>query len=160
MLLGSVSAKILHDAEMPVLSGLLLEIGVVDRDIHIRQVLCALDYDERGFAALRAASLVAREFGAKLTAVHARHGEDAQGKPQRERSLQGERQARELIAGLGIDCELLVEIGQPPAVVSQAAKRLPADIIVIGRSEPTPVGRLKSQAYGIIRDSPCPVLSV
>jgi len=38
---------------------------------------------------------------------------------------------------------------------------LPADLLVIGRGSASGVfGRLRTNAYAIIRQSPCPVLSI
>jgi nucleotide-binding universal stress UspA family protein len=48
----------------------------------------------------------------------------------------------------------------PPAV-SAAAAQLEADLVVIGRAASRGVlGRLRTNAYSIIRQSSCPVVSV
>ena len=59
------------------------------------------------------------------------------------------------------DAEPLIETGDPPAMICSAAGRLSADVLVIGRGSAAGVfGRLRANAYGIIRQSPCPVVSV
>jgi nucleotide-binding universal stress UspA family protein len=48
-----------------------------------------------------------------------------------------------------------------PQAVSCAASQLEADLVVIGRAASHGVlGRLRTNAYSIIRQSPCPVVSV
>jgi nucleotide-binding universal stress UspA family protein len=74
-------------------------------------------------------------------------------------------QARAEIAKLqeqaGSKAEVLVEDGDAPRVVCSVAKRLGADVLVIGRGSAAGVfGRLRTNAYAIIRQSPCPVVSV
>ena len=59
--------------------------------------------------------------------------------------------------GYGID----VQGGDVAHVVSFAAQRLHADLVVIGcSSENGLIGRQPANAYSIIRQSPCPVVSV
>jgi nucleotide-binding universal stress UspA family protein len=46
-------------------------------------------------------------------------------------------------------------------VVCTAAERLGADVLVVGRGSAAGMfGRLRTNAYSIIRQSPCPVVSV
>ena len=48
-----------------------------------------------------------------------------------------------------------------PLAVCGAATRLDADLVVIGRGVSNGIlGRLRTNAYSIIRQSPCPVVSV
>jgi nucleotide-binding universal stress UspA family protein len=59
------------------------------------------------------------------------------------------------------EAAIRVEIGDPAKVVTATAGQMHADLLVIGRACSTGMmGRLREQAYGIVRDSPCPVLSV
>jgi nucleotide-binding universal stress UspA family protein len=54
-----------------------------------------------------------------------------------------------------------VEAGDVSKVVAHLAGELKADLLVIGRkSEAGVLGRLEMTAYSIIRQSPCPVVSV
>jgi nucleotide-binding universal stress UspA family protein len=54
-----------------------------------------------------------------------------------------------------------VEAGDASTVVAQLAGKLEADLLVIGRKSASGVlGRLDMTAYSIIRQSPCPVVSV
>jgi nucleotide-binding universal stress UspA family protein len=68
------------------------------------------------------------------------------------RSLQRETQA---------NAALVVERGEPAHVISAVASRTNADLVVIARGSAAGVfGRLRTNAYAIIRQSPCPVASV
>jgi nucleotide-binding universal stress UspA family protein len=55
----------------------------------------------------------------------------------------------------------VVEGGDAPHVVCGAAESRQADLLVIGRGSAAGMfGRLRTSAYAIIRQSPCPVVSV
>jgi nucleotide-binding universal stress UspA family protein len=65
------------------------------------------------------------------------------------------------VQAAGCQAEVRVEAGDPSKVVAQLAGDLKADLLVIGRkSEAGVLGRLDMTAYSIIRQSPCPVVSV
>jgi nucleotide-binding universal stress UspA family protein len=49
--------------------------------------------------------------------------------------------------------------GNPPEAASALCRSVGARMLVIGRGSPAD-GRLRPNAYSIIRQSPCPVLSV
>jgi nucleotide-binding universal stress UspA family protein len=54
-----------------------------------------------------------------------------------------------------------VEIGDVPEAVTTAAHALKADLLVIGRGRLTGVlGRLRTNAYAILRESHCPVAAI
>jgi nucleotide-binding universal stress UspA family protein len=51
--------------------------------------------------------------------------------------------------------------GSVDRVVHRAAVGHDADLIIIGRGTlQKPLGRLRSAAYSIIREAPCPVISI
>jgi len=61
----------------------------------------------------------------------------------------------------GIDAPLRVAVGPIAATVVEEARQEAASLIIIGRgSLHSTLGRLRTHAYGIIHQSPCPVLSV
>jgi nucleotide-binding universal stress UspA family protein len=67
----------------------------------------------------------------------------------------------ELQAAASSDAEVRIDAGDAPAVVCQMAKDLAADLLVIGRGSASGIfGRLRANAYSIIRQAPCPVVSV
>jgi nucleotide-binding universal stress UspA family protein len=59
------------------------------------------------------------------------------------------------------EAEILMAAGDPPKAVCDATAKANADLLVIGRGSAAGVfGRLRANAYAIIRQSPCPVVSV
>ena len=70
-ILGSVTAKVLHDADCPVLTAVHIEQMPPIEPVFFRNVLCAIDTDTAGERALRWAAEFAAEFHARLTLVHA-----------------------------------------------------------------------------------------
>ena len=61
----------------------------------------------------------------------------------------------------GTELDILSRFGRVENVVRDAALAHEADLILIGRGVTHDVlGRLRSAAYGIIREAPCPVISI
>jgi nucleotide-binding universal stress UspA family protein len=61
----------------------------------------------------------------------------------------------------GVDAPLRAAVGDVVTTVTEEARQEGADLILIGRgSIASPLGRLRTHAFGIIQRSPCPVLSV
>ena len=163
-LLGSVAAKILDDATCPVWTGAHLEHSAsVDA---IRRVLCAIDNGPGSEPVLRWAHELANEFHAPLTVVHAvpklEPPDDylaAEGLTRRAEEARAI--ARCFLNKTGIHADIVIDAGEPATVVARAAETLHADVAVIGRSPKNDgAGRLRPHAYSIIRESPCPVVSV
>jgi len=151
-ILGSNTAKVLHDADCPVWTGVHLEDAPAALSIPIRNILCAVDLGPQSGKTLDWGAGLAREFGARLTLLHAMPCG-----PETQRAAGDE--LRTLQAG--VEGEVVLEIGEPAQVICAAAARLRADVLVIGRGSAAGVyGRLRTNAYAIIRQSPCPVVSV
>ena len=79
-----------------------------------------------------------------------------------EEARAGARKALELLQeAVGARGVIRVETGDVSKVVTHLSKELKADLLVIGRkAEAGILGRLDITAYSIIRQSPCPVVSV
>jgi nucleotide-binding universal stress UspA family protein len=157
-LLGSVTAKVLHDVEAPVWTGAHLQ-KTSPKWNQIGKVMCAIDL-RRAEPALAWARDFAGEFGAELIMVHAVHEMEPE-----DPAAMGAARARDYIQclqrKLGVAGDILIEEGNPAEVVRAAATRRNADLVVIGRSPREGVlGRLRPNAYSIVRDAPCPVISV
>jgi nucleotide-binding universal stress UspA family protein len=165
-LLGSVTAKVLHDAPCPVWTGAHLEEAAPPQWKALDRILCAIDNSEVSEHVLRWAHGFALEFDADLTVVHA-----LPEIPAPDGFLDPETRRRRMEAALdtvrcfqnktGARGEAVVAEGEPSKVVAAEAQRRHAAVVVIGR---TPAsrgqGRLRSHAYAIVRDAPCPVVSV
>jgi nucleotide-binding universal stress UspA family protein len=166
LMLGSVAAKVLHDADCPVWTGVHMEQVPRLEDIAFRRVVCAIDLGEQSCPTLRWATDFAAEFGASLTVVHAvpeaREGDSLYADEKGREKL---RLAKERVQAIK-DCvksgaEVSVIADEVAYAVCGAAGREKADLLVIGRSlAQGMLGRLKANAYSIIRQSPCPVISV
>jgi len=154
-LLGSVAAKVLHDVDVPVWTGAHLQKSSQPMWKRIGRVLCAIDL-RTAEAVLPWARDFASEFKAELIVVHAVHEQRRQVS-----AAEAHEYIRCLQRKLAVPGETLIEEGNPAQVVQAAANRRNADLVVIGRSPREGVlGRLRTNAYSIVRDAPCPVVSV
>lgn len=164
-ILGSITAKVLHDADCPVWTGVHLEETPQVRPAPFRNIVCAIDLGPQSCKALEWATWMQKEFGARLTVTHAMACSPDTGQGDGRRRLEMEQTVRGDLARLqerfGTEAELVIEPGDPPKVVCQIAERRMAELLVIGRGSAAGVfGRLRTNAYAIIRQSPCPVVSV
>jgi len=164
-ILGSITAKVLHDADCPVWTGVHLEEAPAAEPMPFRQILCAIDLGPQSCKALEWATAMQKEFGARLTVAHAMacspEAEQGDGRRRQEMEMAVRDDLARMRQSLGTEAELAVEPGDPPKVVCEMAQRLQAGLLVIGRGSAAGVfGRLRTNAYAIIRQSPCPVVSV
>ena len=165
LLIGSVTAKVLHDANCPVWTATHAEEQQPTNMPHT--ILCAVDGTPKSLAVLQWASGFSREMGATLKLIHvAPRISDALALPT-EKALQGQvnEQARAKIESLqqsaGVEAPLGIAVGPVAETIAEAAEQEGADLVLIGRgSLQATLGRLRTHAYGIIRNSPCPVLSI
>jgi nucleotide-binding universal stress UspA family protein len=164
-ILGSITAKVLHDADCPVWTGVHLEEAPQAEPMLFREILCAIDLGPQSCKALEWATAMQKEFGARLTVVHAMacspDAEQGDGRRGQEMELAVRDDLARLRQSCGTEAELVVEPGDPPKVVCEMAAKRHAGLLVIGRGSAAGVfGRLRTNAYAIIRQSPCPVVSV
>jgi nucleotide-binding universal stress UspA family protein len=163
-LLGSVTSKVLHDSHCPVWTGAHLEDDPA-REFAIDNVLCAVDLSKHSLKTVQLAAQIASEFTARLTLAHITAGMETYGPgPYQDDPSWTEavissasRQLADLQREAGTKAEVFIGSGDVPKMLSQAAKQLSADVLIVGR--PTG-GRLRATGYGIIRESYVPVLSV
>jgi len=166
-LLGSVTAKVLHDAHCPVWTGVHTEQMAAHPPDRWKRVLCALDTDPREVAVLRWAAEFAAGQGLALRLVHAVQGADATLTRESDPSMYEFlfNVAREAIAKMQAEAGTRFEVcllgGGVGRAVHQAAVGHDADLVVIGRGVmQKTLGRLRSNGYSIIREAPCPVISI
>ena len=174
LLLGSVTAKVLHDCPFPMWT-----MAHGDRQPRaghpeIRRILCAMDTGIENVRVLEVAASLAYEYDAEVHLIHAIPGQEAYYENTIDPALRQflMRTAREKICGLqkeaGTDWELCVKPGPVAETVRQMAEEYGADVVIIGRGRALMERggvreRLEAQrthSTGIIRESPCPVLSV
>ncbi|MGB7025220.1 MAG: universal stress protein [Candidatus Acidiferrales bacterium] len=168
MLLGSTTAKVLNDADCPVLTTQHAE-TISPRQLEHREWVCAIGLDADSQRVLRYASQITEAVHANLTLVHVISPSGSDQPVQldlRERLQSAEREAavrhiKELQSAAASRAAVSVAVGPIKDILTGAARRLQADVLVIGRSpQPGSLGRLRDLSYAVVRDAPCPVLSV
>ena len=155
-LMGSMTAKVLHDVSAVVWTG--VGAALADHPVRIpyRSIVCALDDSEEAEAVLRGAASLASAYRAQLWILNVLPAQPTQ--QLREAS---QFRLRELKAKAGVDAPHAVIDAQLADGIQQEVVRRRADLLVTGRGHSTGTfGLMWSHLYSIIRDSPCPVLSI
>ncbi len=167
LILGSVTAKVLHAAECPVWTGVHMEHVARLEDIAFRKILCAIDLGTQSCPTAAWAKNFAAEFGAALSIVHAVPEANSQPAVYSDDTRHDDliklatERVRKVQECVGAEAKVLVVGDEVASAVCECAAREQADLVVIGRSVSAGVmGRLRENAYSIIRQSPCPVVSV
>src|SRR5579864_8816058 len=70
LIIGSTSAKVLHDADCPVWTGVHLEDAPPVENVHCRKILCAVDFTPNSKRVVEWANHVAKEYQAEVTLLH------------------------------------------------------------------------------------------
>ncbi len=166
-LLGSITAKVLHDAHCPVWTGVHAEELTAHPPQRWKHLLCAIDTDPRDAAVLKWAAEFAAGRGLEVRLVHAVEGVDGTLTKERDPSMYEFlfNVARERIAATqsqaGTHFEVCFLGGKVGRAIHQAAISHDADLVVIGRGVMQhKLGRLRSSAVSVIRQAPCPVISI
>jgi nucleotide-binding universal stress UspA family protein len=165
LLLGSVAAKVLHDATCPVWTATHAE---EERARPLpRTVLCAVDKGPAAPGLMQWAAAFTARIGATLSLLHVVEPITDWPSLEREQARQDQfrAEAREKMESLkqaaGVAAPLRVAVGEIVATVTEDARQEDADLVLIGRgSIGESHGRWRTHAQGISRRSPCPVLSV
>jgi nucleotide-binding universal stress UspA family protein len=165
-LLGSVTAKVLHDISAAVWTGTGSCVTDHPPVIPYNLVLCALDDSGEAEGVLRAAARLACIYEAQLSLVHVvttpNGNTDIDVRAYTQALMEtADFKLRELKGQLGIHAPHTVMDGDVSECVRQEAIRKKADLIVTGRGRAQAnFSRIWSQLYPIVRESPCPVLSI
>lgn len=165
MLIGSTTAKVLHDATCPVWTAAHVETQTASE--LPQRTLCAVDGTAATASLARWAADFAQAVGATLKLFHVVGPITDWPSLERERRLQEEvRQEAhasilKMVKDAGVDAPVDTAVGHIVPTVTAEALRERADLVIVGRgSVPEPFGRLRTHAFGIIQRSPCPVVSV
>jgi nucleotide-binding universal stress UspA family protein len=168
LLIGSVTAKVLHDLHLPIWTSVHAETAPPLEKIHCRRILCAIDLSPRSQNILEWAAWLADEYDADLGIAHATEAlpdaylaGDLEGELKHSLVDNAERRIGVLQSAVGITGPVLVKPGDPAKVIACAAKQFGADLLVMGRHSTAGVtGYLRQSAWDILRDSPCPAISI
>lgn len=168
-ILGSVTTKVLNDVDCPVLTGAHVD-GISAFALKpYKKVGCAVDLGEHSAHVLDTGKDFAAAYRAGITAIHAisalsespvfsAKGSDPPVTSLKERA---ESETERLLEEANVSAESVVEYGSPEEIIPKIVESADVDLLVVGRhgSEGNLNGLL-THAYGLIRKSPCPVLSV
>jgi nucleotide-binding universal stress UspA family protein len=167
MLLGSTTAKVLDDADCPVLTTEHAEI-ICPRPLAHRQWVCGVSSGADSERVLRFANGAAAEAGATLLVVHAIDNGVLEAGPSGHPEHPDSTERKEALLRMAalqqrVGCEAAVRVVAGPVkqALIDAARESEADILIIGRTPRSgALGRMRDLTYSLIRDSPVPVSSV
>lgn len=168
MLLGSTTAKVLNDADCMVLTTQHAE-TISPRPLEHREWVCAVGLSADSKRVLGIASQLAETAHANLSVIHAipaaQHGLaiqlDLEERVQSMERQTAQERVSELQRVVGSHARVSIAAGPIKDALTEMACRLHADALVIGRgSQPSVQGRLRDLTYAVVRDAPCPVISV
>lgn len=158
MLLGSTTAKVLNDADCLVMTTEHAEV-IAPRPLEHREWVCAVDLNGDSKRVLELANRAAAAAGARLSLIHVI--QDSDSTEQRSRDEEKvRRRIGELQKSIGGEATLRVLGGPLKEAILDAAEQSGADVLIIGRPQSRGVGRMRDLTYGVVRDSPFPVLSL
>ncbi len=167
LLLGSVTAKVLHETDRLVWTGAHLEEPPAG-DFSIRRVLCSVELNGHSGHTVSLAAGMAAAVGATLTLVHITSSAEVWGPggshvdPVWKEKIVGfaAQEIAKLQKDLGTKAEVIIDSGNVPQLLNRAAERTKADVLVIGHIPGRSHLGDNGEGYGIIRASQIPVLSV
>jgi nucleotide-binding universal stress UspA family protein len=163
LLLGSVTAKVLHDVTCPVLTSAHEPDPTLISPSSYRSIVCAVDSNSETETIFRAAAFLAQTYGARICLLHVDPSFKENGQqPTAEEVRHSFDQALGVCTpGTGLNISLRSLDATIPEGIRQIAIEQEANLVVVGRGHTRGTfSRAWSHLYTIIRESPCPVLSV
>jgi len=154
MLLGSTTASVLQQADCPVLTMQHAE-AAVPRSVEHRRWVCAVGLSPDSERVLRFAARAASAAGVELSVIHS----VPPGKASCGAEMTLERIA-ELQGRAGSDAAVRIAAGRVEEALLDEVREASADVLVIGRNLRCVSGPPGDLTYALVRDSPCPVVSV
>lgn len=96
-----------------------------------------------------------------MPAIYSPRSADTSAEMKKRMRDRAEAEIHKLQQRAGSNAKVQIVTGDAPETVCAAASDWKADLMVIGRGLASEfLGRLRSRSYSIIRESPCPVVSV
>jgi nucleotide-binding universal stress UspA family protein len=138
------------------------------RTVKFNKILCAVDLGPQSQKIMAWAFQLAADLHAQLGVMHAIASLDPglplSTSPQFRMELETmawQNLEKIQVAAGAASATVHIEAGEPASAVYSFAASSGADLLIIGRRAPDAVtGRLPANAYAIIRESPCPVISL
>jgi nucleotide-binding universal stress UspA family protein len=166
-LTGSVTGKVLHDSRVPVWTFAHSRRARSLASAKIRNILCAVDSNNEAVPVIRWAGWLGRHFQATVKLVHVIPALDETSRNRGEVELRryfirrAQSEFEVLMDQAGYRNELLLRGGDIPARLAETAHQQHSDLLIVGRGHTRKaLGRLRTHSLSIIRESPCPVISV
>lgn len=166
LLLGSVAAKVLHDVSAAVWTSTSAALSGHGPQVPYESILCALNDSDEAEAVLKAAAAFAAAYKAQLRIVRivetpATSLDVDFGPYKKDLMDAADVKVRELKGELEINAPHSVVDARVAGGVRAEAILRKADLIVAGRGRAQDMfERMWSHLYPIVREAPCPVLSV
>ena len=166
LLLGSVTAKVLHDVRATVWTGVGSTLAGHAPSIPYRSIVCALGDGDESEGVLKAAAEVAKAYEAELSLIHVVELPPTSWEVDLSPYLDELKEsARVKLTGLAkklnVDAPVTIVTSATAEGVHDEAVSRKADLIVTGRGHAHDgIGRVWSRLYAIVRAAPCPVMSV
>jgi nucleotide-binding universal stress UspA family protein len=160
-LMGSVTAEVQRNAMCPVW---VTAHAPQERPPMFRTVLCAVDLSAASDNIVDWATEFAAAFMARLIGVHVIRGLESSEEPYFPGDWLSQMDRQEIAKikqKIGKEGQLILIGGDVPEAVCSQAKKLHADLLVIGRSTKAgSLGTARTPSFTIVRESPCPVVSM
>ena len=155
--LGSVAARVLHEAQCHVWMRHSRDDSEATRKIELKHVLCSIDVSEQMVPLLQITRDFAASFDATVHVIHCLTGE--------RRNLVEEEIARGEIDQLqeqaGTEFPVLTREGAPAPAIAKVAVEYETDLIIVGRGRSQEaLGTLRTHIPELIHEAPCAVLSL
>ena len=166
-LLGSTTSKVLHDTGAAVWTAAHVEDVSPPAHTEWKSILCSVDLTPESVASLQSAARFAKLSGATVRVVHAVPGTDVRPESYGDQPFEtflkdyAHKEITRLQSEAGTDFEICLDVGNISKVVREAALLHGADLVMIGRGVAKHfAGRMRTHVWSIIRDAPCPVMSL
>jgi nucleotide-binding universal stress UspA family protein len=162
LLLGSVTAKVLHDVECPVFSSTHEPEAASAASRGYQSILCTVRLGPESDVALKMTGVLAEAWNARVCLLHIEGSSDAENTNNTVESIRKSFQRTLEASGYsGADPRVCILDAAIPKGIRQTALEEKADLVIVGRGHLRgQISRAWSHVYTIIRESPCPVLSV
>lgn len=140
------------------------------REFNMKTIMVSTDFSDASYGARTYARQLAQRFCAKVLLVHvveepARAGTWEAEMPLSQRIDAAEDQLQKMVAAMHFDnvrCAMIVRAGEVRETVLNLIKEREADLLIVGTrsKDRKPEDQLGSVARTLLRDMPCPVLTV
>lgn len=164
LMLGSVTTKILHDASCAVWTATSTASAAHKPDY--KSIVCAVDETPEALSVIKAGAALAHSYNAKLAVVNVlglppMSMEIDYAAIRNDLMLGAQQKLRETMASIKVVAPHAVIEGNIANALHDWANSHSADLLITGRGHAQDgLGRIWSNLYSIVRESPCPVVSI